>query len=103
MRARMEKTPLRLAAGAAALLLLGGCLYSPYYDRYYGGGYYRPYYGYHAGYYDGYYGPLYGGYWADDGFFYYRDRYQRYYYRDYDRHFRRYSFPGGRPFRYRRY
>jgi hypothetical protein len=100
MRVSQAKTPLRLAMGTALLLTLGGCVYYDdpyYYDRGYPGSYYGAYYDY-DGYYDGYYGPYIGGYWASDGYFYYRDRGHRYY-RDHGRHFRHHHFRGGRPFR----
>jgi hypothetical protein len=96
---KVTKRPLLLAASAAALLALGGCV-AP--GGYYGDGYYDgdDYYGddyYYDGYYDGFYGPFTGGYWAVDGFFYYwlRDRY----YRDDHRHFQRRQFPGSQRFR----
>lgn len=119
MRVSIGKTALGVAAGAALMLSLSGCVYydDGYYDRYtgyHGGVYeydgyarYRYYHGGAAysyerypydGYYDGYYGPYYGGYWANDGFFYYRDANRRYF-RDHDGHFRREHFDGGRPFR----
>ena len=72
-----------------ALLLLGALMFAScaYYDGYaYGGSY--------DGYYDNYYGPYISGYWASDGFFWYRGG-DHIYRRDDGRHFHRDRFTGG--------
>ncbi|MET0545296.1 MAG: hypothetical protein ABWZ40_03205 [Caulobacterales bacterium] len=56
---------------------------------------------YYEGYYDNYYGPVRRGYWADDGYFYYRPHRHRDYIRDDAHHFRRHHSDGWRSFRVR--
>ncbi len=81
---------LMTGACASAVLLLAACASGPGY----GGG---PGYGYdyggpaaigYDGYYDDAYGPFYDGYWAGDGFFYYRSGDHDRFHRDDGRHFR---------------
>lgn len=87
---KLSRHFIRASALALALSALGAC--ETGYG--YGGSYYE-------GYYDDYYGPVRHGYWADDGFFYYRSQRDRGYVRDEDRHFRRDPDSGGRHFRMR--
>lgn len=80
----------RLIPAAALFLSLGalaGC-------ETYGGTY-------SEGYYDNYYGPVNRGYWADDGYFYYRTHRDRVYIRDESRHFRRDHHDGYQHYRVR--
>jgi hypothetical protein len=80
---------LRLSAALAVSVLLAGCAYEPGPGPYYGGGAYvvgEPI-GY-DGFYDDYYGPFYDGYWARDGYFYYRHGEGGRFQRDVGGHFR---------------
>lgn len=85
------------ALALTTALLLAGCApaYGP--GPYYGGAYVVGEPVAYDGFYDGYYGPFYDGYWASDGFFYYRrgdhDRFER----DRDGHFRHEAREGFRP------
>jgi len=54
--------------------------------------------GVYDGYYDGYYGTYPGGYWAEDGYFYYRTN-GNIYRRDEHSHFRREQFNGATGFK----
>lgn len=54
--------------------------------------------GVYDGYYDGYYGEYPGGYWAEDGYFYYRTN-GNIYRRDEQSHFRREQFDGATGFK----
>jgi len=78
---RIQKTAAALLLGAT---MLSGCAT---YDGFAYGGYYD-------GYYDNYYGPYIDGYWANDGFFWYRGP-DHIYHRDDGSHFRRQPFTGG--------
>ena len=67
---------LRLSAALAACVLFVGCAPPPPGPGpgpgYYGGAYVVGEPVAYDGFYDDYYGPFYDGYWARDGFFYYR-------------------------------
>ena len=69
--------------------------HQPYgYGRYNDGDY--AYGGAYDGFYDDFYGPFYDGYWAADGFFYFRRDADDTFHRDADRHFRHEGAPGFR-------
>jgi hypothetical protein len=92
MEDEMRKTS-AILCGAAAVMMLAGCVAGGGYGR--SGGHSRVGVSYTAGYYDGYYGPYSGGYWASDGYFYYMDKSHNYQ-RDQSRHFRRDRFKGAK-------
>jgi hypothetical protein len=85
-----------LLISAAALVTISACADT-----------YGPGYGvasserYNDGYYDGYYGQPIGGYWASDGYYYYRPATGQPYVRDDSRHFRRDQGDGFQPFHMR--
>ena len=87
------KTFIALLLGAAALMPLSACAYDGY-ESVQSGRYYD-------GYYDGFYGQPVAGYWASDGYFYYRPAAGQPYVRDDSRHFRRDTGDGYRPFHMR--
>ncbi len=81
----MKKLVPALCATVALSMLLGACetTYDGPRDRHDHDA------AYVDAYYDDAYGPYNDGYWADDGYFYYRDTADHPYKRDMDKHFRR--------------
>lgn len=90
---------MKIALSVAATLLLAGCApaYGPGPGPYYGGAYVVGEPIAYDGFYDDYYGPFVDGYWARDGFFYYRRDYHGRFFRDDGHHFRHDTHEGFHP------